>query len=478
MSISSTCKCRGCQFSPGHSNRNSSKSYDLRSTIDFPEHWDGPVMNAHTNLTEINTALDLILQDGVSPDKLVMGLALYGRGYVPARDDCLEPGCEYASPLQWSHCNDQGGVRFYREILQTLDEVRDAPGTNIMHHEKEAVKVLTWNGDSKFKGRQWLAYDDEETILAKTEYARGKCLNGVALWALSHDNQDSALAEALRSVSPIPTPPELPERGAARKDPSVREEYEANRQAYFAQVAKLEQDIAPASYTQLDMSGTECLSGKFHTVQDGDTCDSLAEKHSFASADLVRGNSGLVSDCNALPVGAELCLPAPCEVIHTIKEDDTCAYISHQHRSEISRFGAVELHNNWLSPNCGNLFTVSDETFGHVLCLTARGGKSTVKARRFSEFRHGIEYVPPLKDAPIAPGTPERCAGWYVAQEGDTCPALTLLHHISISELLEVNPSLGEFEGCSGRIVTGNAYCVLPLIGWNYHQRGSGSDEL
>jgi GH18 family chitinase len=56
-----------------------------------------------------------------------------------------------------------------------------------------AVKIL------KFDNNQWLTYDDADTFKLKAEFARGQCLGGVMVWAVSYDlpygNYSSALGE-------------------------------------------------------------------------------------------------------------------------------------------------------------------------------------------------------------------------------------------------------------------------------------------
>lgn len=421
-------------------------------------------MSAHTNLSEIRSAVDLILRDGVPSSKLVLGLALYGRGYIPANPECLEPGCEYASVLPFNRCTQETGeILFFGEIHKTLDLVQGEPGTSIVYHEDDAIKVLSWGEESK----QWLAYDDRETLLAKAEYAHDKCLGGVGLWALTRDTLESDLAEALRGVSPILVRPDMPPMEEMRKDGAIRDEYQANLALYKSQVREYMDNIVSARPQDLDTDGMECLSGKMHTVQAGESCDSLASEHSFASADLVRGNSRVISRCDDLKPGMELCLPQSCEHVHVVKEGDTCHSIPVPRRAGGVTFGTVQLLNNWIDFECENLVSASDEKFGHVICLSPRGGETRVKAGRPVERQRGVAYVPPPQDAPIAPGTPPRCAGWHIAEKGETCPMLTLYHSITIDQLFEVNPSLGEtFDGCTDKIVEGYGYCVLPLWGW------------
>ncbi|KAF2686789.1 glycoside hydrolase family 18 protein, partial [Lentithecium fluviatile CBS 122367] len=60
--------------------------------------------------------------------------------------------------------------------------------------EKEAVKVATW-------GNQWVAFDDEDTLRLKSEFAQSLCLGGLIVWAISHDTKDAKYNKALAKVA-------------------------------------------------------------------------------------------------------------------------------------------------------------------------------------------------------------------------------------------------------------------------------------
>lgn len=50
------------------------KGYDLHGTWDSSSPWLGPYVNAHTNLTEIGLALDLLWRNDIDPKKVVLGI--------------------------------------------------------------------------------------------------------------------------------------------------------------------------------------------------------------------------------------------------------------------------------------------------------------------------------------------------------------------------------------------------------------------
>lgn len=51
----------------------------LDGAWDAEDPWIGSIVNAHTNLTEITLAMDLLWRNDIDPAKVVMGLGFYGR---------------------------------------------------------------------------------------------------------------------------------------------------------------------------------------------------------------------------------------------------------------------------------------------------------------------------------------------------------------------------------------------------------------
>lgn len=64
-------------------------SYDLHGTWDKGNKWTGAFLDSHTNLTEIETVLDLIWRNDINADQIVLGLAFYGRAFTVADTSCM-----------------------------------------------------------------------------------------------------------------------------------------------------------------------------------------------------------------------------------------------------------------------------------------------------------------------------------------------------------------------------------------------------
>lgn len=106
----------------------------------------------------------------------------------------------------------------------------------------------------------------------------------------------------------------------------------------------------------------------------GDTCDSIAQQFSVASATLYAGNRKL-GDCSQVTTGLQVCLPLQCTTHFVKGEDTTCHDISAD--TGVS-YRDILLHNPWLSFDCENL-REARYTLGNTICLSPAGGKHIEK---------------------------------------------------------------------------------------------------
>ncbi|KAL2759070.1 glycoside hydrolase family 18 protein, partial [Sodiomyces alcalophilus JCM 7366] len=162
-------------------------SYDLHGTWDKTNKWVGPYLNAHTNLTEIKEAMNLLWRNNIDPDKVVLGTGFYGRAFTATSPNCLSPGCTYESGAPRQPCSNEIGVMIQSEIVDVMERTGRTPTLN----EEAAVQILT------FDSNQWVAYDDEDTLQMKADFAREQCLSGVMVWAVSQDVSDGKYSRAI-----------------------------------------------------------------------------------------------------------------------------------------------------------------------------------------------------------------------------------------------------------------------------------------
>ncbi|KAF4499732.1 hypothetical protein FAGAP_4079 [Fusarium agapanthi] len=217
-----------------------------------------------------------------------------------------------------------------------------------------------------------------------------------------------------------------------------------------------------------------CLTNKYYTTKEGDTCDSIARANpGVAGVYLYMGNQELIGDCRDISAGIKLCLPTTCP-IYVVKPGDTCWSIE---RSLKVIEDTVEYYNSWINVDCTNLQKATD-FYGKPICIGpfgagSRSASSDAVAKtplRFSSANgpQVVRMEPPEK-AEVADGTTLKCGLWHVIKEGESCADICKAHEICKEDVMyEVNPTLSRNnDECTKSLVPGEALCVAPIDGWN-----------
>jgi chitinase len=132
--------------------------------------------------TSTDTAIRGALAAGIPPEKLLMGVPFYGRGWsnVSETNDGLHqpfsgvPGA-------------QGGSFDYGDLVTTQ--------VNNFARFWHVQARVPWLYDAGSK--TMITYDDPESLTEKAEYAREHGLAGIMIWELSQDSDDAALLRTL-----------------------------------------------------------------------------------------------------------------------------------------------------------------------------------------------------------------------------------------------------------------------------------------
>ncbi|KAK4154117.1 glycoside hydrolase superfamily [Chaetomidium leptoderma] len=161
-------------------------TYDIHGTWDSTVKSIGPYAFAHTNMTEIQQALELLWRNNINPGRVVLGLGFYGRSFTMKSPDCLQAGCEFTDGARGGECTGTPGVLSAAEINTII-----ANGATVTMDEAAAVQIVTWDSN------QWVSYDDAVTLKKKLDYANLRCLGGTMIWAIDLD--DGTLIDALGS---------------------------------------------------------------------------------------------------------------------------------------------------------------------------------------------------------------------------------------------------------------------------------------
>ncbi|RKK80139.1 hypothetical protein BFJ71_g16019 [Fusarium oxysporum] len=228
-------------------------SYDLHGAWDIGNKWTGAFVGAHTNLTEITSSLDLLWRNKVSPSKVVLGLAFYGRSVTLASSSCSEPGCPYLSAGD-AGCSGEAGILFNSEISDLICEKKLRPKL----YKDAAIKTIQWNND------QWVSYDDRDTWKLKANFLKSQCLSGVLVWAVDYDDDKHSYSNGLAAALGIKVNVDSGS-GLTIKLPDKRED--SQDFCYFTNCGQ----TCPSGYTEIARGGkdseimldaTECLPGQ------------------------------------------------------------------------------------------------------------------------------------------------------------------------------------------------------------------------
>lgn len=167
-------------------------SYDFfNSLTPTTGHHAGLYRSQYAAATDRNTdsAVKQYLAAGVPADKIVVGVAFYGRGFAgvspvnngvnqPYERFVLEPS--YAELVE-RFVDKQGFVRYW-------DATAQAP--------------YLWN----LASRTFISYEDPQSVSAKTRYVLQHQLGGIMFWELSDDRDEELLDVIVHGLRPVGAP--------------------------------------------------------------------------------------------------------------------------------------------------------------------------------------------------------------------------------------------------------------------------------
>ncbi len=123
-----------------------------------------------------------LLAAGVRHEKLVLGVAMYGRGWA----NCTDPD----NPMLGTgdgRFNGAGGAEMYRRLAANY---LDAKGNGVQGYEVRYDPSLhsyyLWNPVT----RTFIGYDDPRAVVEKARYATNQNFAGIFAWQLALDNGD------------------------------------------------------------------------------------------------------------------------------------------------------------------------------------------------------------------------------------------------------------------------------------------------
>ncbi|KAF8537777.1 hypothetical protein BDD12DRAFT_780083 [Trichophaea hybrida] len=193
-----------------------------------------------------------------------------------------------------------------------------------------------------------------------------------------------------------------------------------------------------------------CAFGSY-TVVEGDTCETVSNKLSVSTEQLILLNN-LDQNCDNLILGSTVCLPQSCS-IYNVQSGENCASVAQEHGLTLQQFKNL---NPDINNQCSNLFA----NFNYCIGPPA----SPTKTRRRRVWPTHYADVAVAAPTPVASGTTHNCGEYYEVQMFDTCDMVS--NEFMIPEDLFRRINSGIDASCSN-LLTNAYYCVLPTKDWD-----------
>ncbi|KAJ3573081.1 hypothetical protein NPX13_g4829 [Xylaria arbuscula] len=189
-------------------------TYDLHGQWDYGNKWTssgcdtGNCLRSHVNETETKDALALITKAGAPSNKVVVGVASYGRSFKMAEAGCTSEGCKFTGSPQVSNaakgrCTDTAGYLSNAEIQEII-----ATGKVNKQWKGEGSNMMVYNDT------EWVAYMDDDTKMTRAEFYDSYNFAGTTDWAVDLQYFDDgseldSLEDAFIDENYWPSCPEL-----------------------------------------------------------------------------------------------------------------------------------------------------------------------------------------------------------------------------------------------------------------------------
>lgn len=170
--------------------------YIFAMTYDYHGAWSG-VLGHHTALNNYtyntqagfyaSSVLDSLLAHNVPASKIVLGAAMYGRGWTQisgAQPDWPFSGVGQAKAKgSW-----EAGVLDYKDIVENYLGGSQGSGINgfTYYYDADAEAPYLWN----YNTGTLITYDNPQSVKAKAEFVKAHGLAGLFAWEIDADNGD------------------------------------------------------------------------------------------------------------------------------------------------------------------------------------------------------------------------------------------------------------------------------------------------
>uniref|UniRef100_V5HBI5 chitinase n=2 Tax=Ixodes ricinus TaxID=34613 RepID=V5HBI5_IXORI len=125
----------------------------------------------------IEAAIEFWMSQGADTNKLVLGLPLYGRTFTLANPRDSGFGALTMGPGRPGPFTNEPGFVGYNEIC-----------TQLKSGDWKVTRDPDVNAPVATKDREWIGFDDAESLTKKVEFAMSKNLTGIMVWSIETDD--------------------------------------------------------------------------------------------------------------------------------------------------------------------------------------------------------------------------------------------------------------------------------------------------
>ncbi|KAL4904081.1 hypothetical protein BDW74DRAFT_185756 [Aspergillus multicolor] len=186
--------------------------YIVFMTYDLHGQWDaanpnsqdgcatGNCLRSQVNLTETMTSLAMITKAGVPSDRVVVGVASYGRSFAMAEAGCHGPECLYTgtranSDATKGRCTGTAGYLANAEINEIISGTSSGLTTRDDVSSRVTAHYLDEDSDSNilvYDDTQWVAYMSPEVRESRVTKYKGLNMGGSVNWATDLETFEDA----------------------------------------------------------------------------------------------------------------------------------------------------------------------------------------------------------------------------------------------------------------------------------------------
>lgn len=139
-------------------------TYVLHGQWDYGNAWTGEYLKSHVDWPETQQMLNLITHAGVPSNKVILGIAKYGRSFQQQNPTCYGPECKFTGPDSGAipgKCTGTSGYLALGEIKEIVNSNQNVR----KHYEDNGSQILVWGND------QWVSYLTDEQIAKKNRFS-------------------------------------------------------------------------------------------------------------------------------------------------------------------------------------------------------------------------------------------------------------------------------------------------------------------